>query len=220
MTMPQSSHQQHQLRGNKHRKGVSNIAIPKTYTEPDSKSNYTKLTAGKHRLRVLGDAITGWVWWLDTADGGRKPVRVQENETVPVSEGENAKKFMAFPIFNYATGTVQVWEVTQKSIKRELLAYEADPDWGDLKEYDIEVTREGTDLQTTKYRVTAKPKNPLIEDLQKSILVNGLPELRALYLSQDPFTYVLTEEEEKSFKAGKTPEKEEVSEEDTKDLPF
>jgi len=171
-------------------------------------------------LRVLGEAISGWVWWLDTPEGGRKPARVQENETVPMSEGENAKKFLAFPVLNYQTGNVQVWEVTQKSIKRELMSLESDADWGDLGTYDIEIERTGTDLQTTKYRVSPKPKQPLNEEIQASILTNGLPELRALYLSQDPFTYILTKEEEKSLKEGKTPEKEEVSEEETEKLPF
>lgn len=196
------------------------IAIPKTFTEQDSKSNYTKLTAGKHRLRVLGDAISGWVWWLDTPEGGRKPVRVQEHETVPVSEGENAKKFLAFPVLNYTSGNVQVWEVTQKTIKKELMALEADPDWGDLKTYDIEIERTGNDLQSTKYRVSPKPKQELNEEIQANILTNGLPELKALYLSEDPFTFVLTDEQEKSLKAGKTPAKEEVSEAETENLPF
>lgn len=194
------------------------IAIPKTYTEPDSKSNYTKLTAGKHRLRVLGEAITGWVYWLDTKEGGRKPVRVLESEGVLVSEGSEAKKFLAFPVFNYTTGNIQVWEVTQKGIKRDLLAYEADPEWGDLKEYDIEIERTGTDLQSTKYRTTAKPKQPISEALQEAILKNGLPELKALYFSEDPFTFVLTKEQEKELEErGKKVKEEKV---ETDDLPF
>ena len=147
-------------------------------------------------------------------------MRVQENETVPVDGGQDAKKFLAFPVLNYTTGNVQVWEVTQKSIKRELMALEADPDWGNLCDFDIEVERTGNDLQTTKYRVSPKPKQPLNEEIQASIVTNGLPELRALYLSEDPFSYVLTKEQEKSLSAGKTPEKEEVSEEDIKELPF
>ena len=195
------------------------IAIPKTYTEPDSKSNYTKLTPGTHRLRVLGDAITGWVWWLDTADGGRKPIRVMENEPVPVETGGNAKKFMAFPVLNYQSGNIQIWEVTQKSIKQDLLGYEADPDWGDLTTYDITVTRTGQTLQDTKYSTSPKPKQPLNEEVQKDIVDNGLPELRALYFSEDPFTYVLTKEQEKELEERAKSKKEDV-EVDTDNLPF
>lgn len=195
------------------------IAIPKTYTEPDSKSNYTKLTPGTHRLRVLGDAITGWVWWLDTPDGGRKPVRVMENESVPVDTGKDARKFIAFPVLNYTTGNIQVWEVTQKSIKSDLLRYEKDEDWGDLTGYDIVVERKGQTLQDTKYTTSPKPKQVLNEATARDIVDFGLPELRALYFGEDPFTYVLTDEQVKELEERAKSKKEDV-EVDEKDLPF
>lgn len=194
------------------------MAIPKSFIDQDSKSNYTRLTAGKHRLRILGDAITGWLWWTDTADGGRKPNRVLENETVPVSTGEQAAKFLAFPVFNYTTGNIQILEVTQKTLKRPLLALEADPDWGDLKEYDIEIERTGTDKNNTKYFINPKPKQPLKEELQESILKNGLPEIRALYFSEDPFTFVLSKEQEKELEERAKIKGSEEAEKD--DLPF
>lgn len=141
-----------------------------------------------------------------------------ENESVPVDAGQDAKKFMAFPVLNYASGKIQVWEVTQKSIKQALIGYEKDADWGDLTGYDITVTRTGQTLQDTKYTTSPKPKQPLNEATARGIVDFGLPELRALYFSEDPFTYVLTNEQVKELEE-RAKAKTEV-EVDTTDLPF
>lgn len=164
------------------------MAIPDTFEVLASKSNYTKLTPGKHRLRVLGNAISGLVYWEDTADGGRRPTRVKEGQPVPVEHAEDIRKFLAMPVWNYTEGKVQIWEVTQSSIQKELKAYDKDSDWGSLTDYDLEIERTGLDKMTTKYRVTAKPKSELSKDIKKAI-EDGLPVLEALYVNADPFTY-------------------------------
>lgn len=124
---------------------------------------------------------------------------------------------MTFPVLNYASGDIQVWEVTQKSIKQDLLGYEADEDWGDLTNYDIAVTRVGLTKEDTRYSTSPKPKQELNEEIQKDIVEHGLPELRALYFSEDPFTFVLTDEQVKELEERAKTKKEEV---ETEDLPF
>lgn len=163
-------------------------AIPDTFEVMASKSNYTKLTVGKHRLRVLGDAISGFVYWEDTADGGRRPTRLKDDAPIPVEHAEDVRRFLAMPVWNYAENKIQIWEVTQASIQKELKAYDRDPDWGSLTDYDIEVERTGLDKMTTKYRVSTKPKSVLSKEIVKAVEA-GLPVLAALYVNQDPFTY-------------------------------
>ena len=172
--------------------------IPDSFEPQSAQSNYLRLTPGKHRIRILSGAIAGWVFWEDTPEGGRRPTRLPLDQNPPVEQAETIKKFLAFPVWNYELGRVQVWEVTQATIQRELKAYEKDADWGNLQEYDLEITREGNDKNTTKYRVSPKPKNPLGKDLEEQI---ELPRMDALYKGADPFATedVSEEEVEKIF---------------------
>ena len=167
--------------------------IPENFDPQSGKSNYTRLTPGKHRLRVLGAAISGWEWWEDTPEGGRKPTRLREEENPPVAHAEDIKKFLAMPVWNYDQEKIQILEVTQSTIQRELKALDKDKDWGDLTEYDIEIERTGNDKNTTKYRITPKPKSKLEASTQKAVEL-GLPVLEALFDGADPFTTVKGEE--------------------------
>ena len=162
--------------------------IPENFEPISTQSNYTKLVAGKHRLRILGPAITGFLWWTEEKDGTRKPNRIPLDQNPPVSEAESIRRFLTFPVWNYEFDRIQVLEITQSSIQKELKAYEKDPEWGSLETYDIEITREGTDKQNTRYRVSVKPKSGLGEDIKKAIK-EGLPVLAALYKNEDPFTF-------------------------------
>ena len=158
--------------------------IPQGFEPQSTSSNYLRLMPGKHRIRILSGAIAGWVFWEDTPDGGRKPTRLPLEDSPPVEHAETLKKFLAFPIWNYELGRVQIWEVTQATIQRELKAYEKDVDWGDLQSYDLEIERTGNDKNTTRYRVSPKPKAPLDKDIEEQI---SLPNLDALYRGADPF---------------------------------
>jgi len=160
-------------------------AIPDNFEPQASKSNYVRITPGKHRLRVLDSAISGYVFWENTPDGGRKPTRVRDGEPVPMDHAEDVKKFLALPVWNYTEQKVQIWEITQASIQKELKAYDKDKDWGSLLEYDIEVERVGTDKMSTKYRTSPKPKAPLEADVVEA--TKTLPNMELLFDGGDPF---------------------------------
>lgn len=170
--------------------------IPEDFTTQSSKSNYTRLTPGKHRLRILGGAISGWEWWTDTPEGGRQPNRIKETEIPPVEFAEDVRKFLAMPVWNYEQDRIQILEITQSTIQKELMALDRDKDWGDLTKYDIEIERIGTEKNSTKYRVTPKPRAEISADIKKAVEA-GLPVLEALYVNADPFTYIKPEDEEK-----------------------
>lgn len=159
--------------------------IPSDFEPQANSSNYLRLTPGKHRIRILSGATAGYVWWIDTPDGGRKPERIPLTKNPPIEYAETLKKFLAFPVYNYEIGGVQIWEVSQSSIQRELKSLERDTDWGDLQTYDLEIERTGQDKLSTKYRVTPKPKALLSKEIEEAI---KLPNLDALYEGKDPFT--------------------------------
>lgn len=164
--------------------------IPDDFQPDSGTSNYLKLTLGKHRIRVLSEAIAGYSWWEDTPEGGRKPNRIPMTGRPPVEFAESVNKFLAFAIYNYEFGKIQVWEVGQTTIQKELKALESDPDWGNLMDFDLEIERTGTDRNTTRYRVTPKPKGELDPEVAKIVVENGLPNLKGLYEGVDPFSYV------------------------------
>ena len=170
--------------------------IPDKFEPQSAQSNYLRLIPGSHRIRILSSAIAGWVFWEDTPDGGRKPTRLPLEENPPVEQAETVKKFLAFPVWNYEFSRVQIWEVTQATIQRELKAYEKDSEWGNLMDYDLSIERTGNDKNNTKYRVSPKPKSELSEEIVKQIV---LPNMDALYEGKDPFANeeVSTEEMEK-----------------------
>lgn len=161
--------------------------IPSDFEPQAGTSNYLKLTPGKHRIRILSGAVAGYGWWENTVEGGRKPHRIPLSQKPPADAGDEVGKFLAFPIYNYILGKIQIWEVTQVSIQRELKALEEDPDWNSLLDFDLEIDRIGQDKLTTRYRITPKPKTELSAEAQKEILEKGLPEIEALFESGDPF---------------------------------
>ena len=162
--------------------------IPDDFEPQSQASNYLRLIPGKHRVRILSEAVAGYEWWEDTPDGGRHPNRIPMDGRPPVEYAESVKKFLAFAVYNYEIGKIQVLEITQASIQKELKAYEKDPEWGNLMDFDLEIERTGIDKNTTRYRVSPKPKADPSEEVIKAV-EEGLPVLEALFKSEDPFAW-------------------------------
>lgn len=181
-------------------------------------SNFLKFTSGKHRFRILAPSISGYSWWEQQPEGGEKPKRIPMTGHPPVEYADKIKKFLAFPVWNYPMKRIQVLELTIASLQKEMKDLDKDPDWGDLTEYDLEVTRTGTTRNDTRYSLTPKPKTELSPEVLKAIQKNGLPVLEALYDSEDPFKAVRKEDkeaEEKRQASKPQPQKtEDISEED------
>lgn len=133
--------------------------------EPEkNKSNYTKLSIGKNRLRIVSkDDIRGWECWADI-EGKRKPIRqidrfhARQLADMGV-EDKKQKKFHAFIVWNYADEVFQCWEVTQSTIIDALWVYFSDENWGSLTDYDIVIDRQGEGM-LTKYSVVPNPHKP------------------------------------------------------------
>jgi len=165
-----------------------NTTIADDFEVLSSKSNYFKMVPGEHRIRVLSNSISGWLWWVEEGDGTRKPQRITLDQNPPVEFADSVKKFLTFVVWNYDVERIQVWEVTQASIQKELKRLDHDTDWGALTGYDLKITRVGTDMNSTRYAVTPKPKSELGKEIEKATK-DGLPVLEALYKGEDPFKF-------------------------------
>lgn len=127
---------------------------------------------GTARMHVLSESPeTGFELWFQTATGNPVPRRVPGNPdqaliaeleaeiggSIVVRDGRPAiKQFAAFFIWDYDAERVRIFSATQKQILQPLARLTEDPDYAELSDWDIQLTRNGRDLDT-KYAVDMKP---------------------------------------------------------------
>jgi hypothetical protein len=166
--------------------------IPEDYKEQSAEGNYLKLVQGKQTIRIVGSvqdgsSIVGMVGWTEE-DGSRAPHRWADGEAAPALPfTDKPKRFIATVVYNHATGTCQIWDITQRGIRDALIGFYRDPDWGDLRGYDVDVIRDGEGLDTT-YSVIPKPKSKLSDEARAYVLETlPLINVAALFTGEDPF---------------------------------
>lgn len=169
-----------------------NDFLPKDYEVPANTGGYMRFEDGSNMFRPLDSVIVGWEGWKTLPDGTRKPVRARTKEEIKsaklVDEPDKLKHFWAFPVYNYKTGTVQILELTQRTIQQQISDLISEDDWGvpvGVNGYDLVVTRKGEKLDTT-YTVMPKPKKKLDEAIMQ-VYTDMHINLDALYDGNDPF---------------------------------
>ena len=146
---------------------------------------------GKVRVRFLGDAITGVGGWRDG-----KPLRFEvrpedfDITTLDVNKIDNKPgkltDFIATVLWNYKTETLQIFEITQRTIQDKCIALQRNESWGDITHYDIEITKKvGARVD---YEVTALPdgKGKTDKAIMKAFDETFI-DLTQLYSNGDPF---------------------------------
>lgn len=176
--------------------------FPQGYEVPKAESRYMKFEFKENMFRILSEALVGYEYWVDVPDNGngkatRKPIRVKTINEVPDEyrfSGNPQKKpkaFMAFKVFNYDTNGIQILEITQKSIMRDIQLLDMGLKWGDVRGYDLTISKikTGSGQTDVEYSVMPNPKSPVDPEIQKlsdSTNVN----LSALWTGGDPFADV------------------------------
>lgn len=161
---------------------------------PQAPSNYLKLEEGQNIFRILGSAIVGWEYWIQDKENNRKPVRVKSKDEVPAEyfgnkdNRNNAKYFWAFPVYNFETNSIQVFEVKQKTIMNALEALVKSKSWGDPKEYNITITKTktGAEPRDVEFSVMPEPKSAVTKDILEAYNKVDL-KIELLYEGKDPF---------------------------------
>lgn len=171
-----------------------------------TKSAYMKFEDGENRFRALAKPVTGYEYWVDskgeiqdstmprTQGETYKPVRVKKGIMMKPDEAGNSKHFWALPVWNYKTARVEVLEITQKTVQKQLAALVYNDEWGSPLNYDVQVIKEGQKLDT-KYSVIPTPKKPLTEEQKKAIEETPV-NLEALFVGGDPFLPLSEQEKE------------------------
>ncbi len=161
--------------------------LPEGYTVPTT-SNYFKFNDGANTFRVLASAIVGFEYW----NNENKPVRLQERPTVlptdikPNMNGvKEVRPFWAFPVWNYQQKRVQILEITQKSIMKDIKNYVDNKKWGNPQGYDITITRAKVSGKT-EYRTIAEPHSDV--PVEASVAFQDMNiNLNELFNGGDPF---------------------------------
>lgn len=152
-----------------------------------------KFQEGINTFRIFDKPVLGNEFWTTTADGKKSPVRrklgvpILDSEKERNDKGEiiEPKHFWAMKVWNYKEQSVQILEITQKTIIKSLISYIENPKWGNPNGYDISVTKKGNGKET-EYFTDHDPKEEVpdeIKDQVNSVSVN----LEALFTNEDPF---------------------------------
>ena len=156
--------------------------LPENYELPKASGDYLKLEDGENRLRVLSFPILGWEDWND-----KTPVRYRyENKpSHSIDPKKPFKHFWAMIVWNCLSSKIQIWNVTQGTIKHSLDALSKDSDWGAPFHYDIKVFKSGEKMET-KYVITPVSHKPLTQEILDAFAKKPC-YLEALFTNSDPF---------------------------------
>lgn len=146
--------------------------FPEGYKAPETESSFYKLEDGDNTFRILSKPVMGYEYWSQD----EKPHRQKENWLeVPadirldkVGKKTKVKHFWNFLVYNYATKSVQSFEITQTTIMKALKALIENPKWGSPQKYDITINKTGKDL-LTKYAIVPNPHTPLTPEIEKAL---------------------------------------------------
>ena len=128
---------------------------------------------GSVRFAMLSDEPLEFFETWGTCDGQSKPFRFNfeptpEEITKELGDFEpregrggpgtvDIKFAIAVPVFNFDNGKVQVLQITQKSIQKELDSISQMEDYENLLEWDFNISKKGSGL-TTEYTVRPVPR--------------------------------------------------------------
>jgi hypothetical protein len=174
---------------------MSNDFLPPDYEVPETPGKYMKFLKGENKFRILSSPIMGYEWWADEAGNvrpqgakpqkGDKPVRVRMGEEVPMAAADTAKHFWAMGVFNYANNSIQVLQITQKTLQRSLKELIRNAKWGNPMAYDLNVTRSGDGLET-EYTMMPDPKTEMDQGVLGQYAAMQI-NLEVLFDNGDPF---------------------------------
>lgn len=182
--------------------------LPKEYKTPSAGGGYMKFQKGENKFRILSSAIVGMEAWTEE-DGKKKSLRFKIGESVPQEFKSELKHFWAFVVWNYESESLQILEITQKSIQAGIKSLVDDSDWGNPNKYDLNITKEGEGMET-RYSVMPRPAKAIDKEIAAAYKESNI-NVEALFDGGDPFSDIsikdmkMEEPEEEKDDMGEVP---------------
>lgn len=173
---------------------ATNSFLPEGYKTPDSGGNYMKFDQGDNEFRILSKTLVGWEYWnLENKpvriEGVAKPAVDPALIKVDAQGNQHLKHFWAFVVYNYKAKAIQILQINQNKIQKDLESYIVNPKWGNPFLYDFNVKKSGEKLQT-KYQIIATPPAPVTDEVKAAYKEKSPINLKALLTGGDPFAGV------------------------------
>jgi len=161
--------------------------LPMHYKVPVS-GQFMKLVDGDNKFRILASAVVGWVGWKNGKPFRRPGIKQNINPTeVELSKYGKPRidHFWAFPVWNYKDNKIQILEVTQKGIMKDIENYYMIEDWGDpVNRYDL-VIKKFKEGDMTKYSVTPLPHKETSPEIKREFAESKI-DLNKLFDGEYP----------------------------------
>lgn len=157
-----------------------------------------KLQLGDTRLRLVGDVLPRYCYWITNKEGNKLPVEclqfIRETESFdntaedPFKEIDedvyNEKASFAFVcnVINRATGEVELFDL-RSTIYTQIVSYAVNPEYGnpadEAQGYDIVIKKEKTGPlpQNVKYTVIPARSNSPLTDEEKALELYDLDKI-------------------------------------------
>ena len=164
----------------------ANGFLPDGYEVPKSWGKYVRLGKGDTKLRILSSPLLGWEYFTTENKPKRFNWKEKPKETPWIKKWDKIKEFWAMPVWNYKDECIQIWQISQVSIKEAINNLVRNEDWGSPLEYDLTINKKWEWYSETKYSVTPSPKKIPDEKIMwewQEIKI----DLKKLITWEDPF---------------------------------
>lgn len=132
-------------------------------------NDFTNLKEGSNQVRVFTKPYQFIVHWVKDASGVNRKIKCAVNNCPLCKKGEKTQYRWYVGVIDRSADQAKILEFSSQ-VYKGIKDYVSDPDWGDTKQYDINIKRGPKGAQPL-YTVVGKPKKPLTGD-EKEMIAN------------------------------------------------
>lgn len=149
-----------------------------SYDIPSGTGNFLKLEDGANKIRLCTRALE--VAFHENKEGTKYSTTVCSDDSCELCKLGKPKKFKyAFLVLNRKDGKPYIYEAPI-TVFRQIVAYETNPEYGDIRKYDITINKEGTGRNTT-YTIMPSPKKSELTDDEVEMIAKSGVSLEGAY---------------------------------------
>lgn len=127
-----------------------------------SSNDFLNLQEGENRVRVFTNPYQFYVAWVKDTSGANRKIRGAAKNCPLVKRGFDVKPRWFIGVLDRKSGQPKILEISSQAYKG-IRNYNASEEWGDIREYDVDVHRNPKGSQPLYEIMPCKPK-PLTDE--------------------------------------------------------